>query len=171
MKGQEPGDAIRTPEIQPPRQPRRDRQGRARPRDRLAARHGRFGDLIVEGRDIDRCFPGLARAFISWPAPRQRAERRRREEIEKGIANQSIEEVKRSLLARDTSSTPHASTPRCARPTALEIDSTCLTLDQVVQTVLDALPDAWKGGWRMTPSSTVHDGALLGFVASFSARF
>ena len=75
-----------------------------------------------------------------------RAERRRKEEIEKGIANQSADAVKQSLLARDAIDSTRKHAPLRKADGAIEIDSTNLTLDEVVQTVIDALPAEWKRG-------------------------
>ena len=64
--------------------------------------------------------------------------------MEKGIANQSAEAVKASLLARDAIDSTRKYAPLKKADGALEIDSTNLTLDQVVETVLNALPEDWR---------------------------
>ena len=63
--------------------------------------------------------------------------------MEKGIANQSAEAVKASLLARDAIDSTRKYAPLKKADGALEIDSTNLTLDQVVETVLASLPKEW----------------------------
>ncbi len=147
VDGQPPGDAIRTPEINAHASPVATVKA---VRDRVTAwLRGltRFGDLIVEGRDITTAvFPESPARFYLVASPEARAERRRREEIEKGIANQSAEEVKRSLLARDAIDSSRLHAPLRKADGALEIDSTFLTLDEVVETVIRSLPDAWKPG-------------------------
>ena len=70
--------------------------------------------------------------------------RRQREEVEKGIANQSAEAVKASLLARDAIDSTRKYAPLKKADGALEIDSSDLTLEQVVNTVLSALPEDWR---------------------------
>ena len=65
-------------------------------------------------------------------------------ELEKGIANQSAEAVKASLLARDAIDSTRKYAPLKKADGALEIDSSDLTLDQVVETVLAALPADWR---------------------------
>jgi len=145
VNGQEPGDAIRTPEINKHASPVATVKA---VRDRVTAwlrDMDRFGDIIVEGRDITTAvFPESPARFYLVASAEARAERRRKEEVEKGIANQSAEEVKRSLLARDAIDSTRKYAPLKKADGALEIDSTSLTLDQVVQTVLDALPAEWK---------------------------
>jgi cytidylate kinase len=147
VKGQAPGDAIRTPEINRHASPVATVKA---VRDRVTAwlrDMTRFGDLIVEGRDITTAvFPDSPARFYLVASAEARAERRRIEEVEKGIANQSAEEVKRSLLARDAIDSTRKHAPLRKADGALEIDSTNLTLDEVVQTVLDALPADWKRG-------------------------
>jgi cytidylate kinase len=145
VNGQEPGDAIRTPEINKHASPVATVKA---VRDRVTAwlrGMTRFGDLIVEGRDITTAvFPESPARFYLVASAEARAERRRKEEVEKGIANQSAEEVKRSLLARDAIDSTRKHAPLRKADGALEVDSTELTLDEVVQTVIDALPPDWK---------------------------
>jgi len=147
VNGKEPGDALRSPEINKHASPVATVKA---VRDRVTAwlrDMTRFGDLIVEGRDITTAvFPDSPARFYLVASAEARAERRRKEEVEKGIANQSAEEVKRSLLARDAIDSTRKHAPLRKADGALEIDSTDLTLDEVVQTVLDALPADWKRG-------------------------
>ncbi len=147
VDGKEPGDAIRTPEINKHASPVATVK---EVRDRVTAwlrDMTRFGDLIVEGRDITTAvFPESPARFYLVASAEARAERRRKEEVEKGIANQSAEEVKRSLLARDAIDSTRKHAPLRKADGALEIDSTHLTLDEVIQTVIEALPSEWKRG-------------------------
>ena len=145
VDGQDPGNAIRTPEINRHASPVATVKA---VRDRVTAwlrGMTRFGDLIVEGRDITTAvFPDSPARFYLTASAEARAERRRKEEIEKGIADQSAEEVKRSLLARDAIDSTRKHAPLRKADGVLEIDSTHLTLDEVVETVLAALPGEWK---------------------------
>lgn len=145
VNGQPPGDAIRTPEINAHASPVATVKA---VRDRVTAwlrEMTRFGDLIVEGRDITTAvFPESPARFYLVASAEARAERRRREEVEKGIADQSAEEVKRSLLARDAIDSTRKHAPLRKADGAIEIDSTDLTLDEVVEAVIDALPADWK---------------------------
>ncbi|MCL1921854.1 MAG: (d)CMP kinase [Kiritimatiellaeota bacterium] len=145
VNGQEPGNAIRTPEINRHASPVATVKA---VRDRVTAwlrDMTRFGNLIVEGRDITTAvFPESPARFYLVASAEARAERRRLEEIEKGIADQSAEEVKRSLLARDAIDSTRKHAPLRKADGALEIDSTRMTLDEVVEAVLAALPQDWK---------------------------
>ena len=104
-----------------------------------------FGDLIVEGRDITTAvFPDTPARFYLEADPAVRAQRRQAEEVEKGVANQTVEAVQASLLARDKIDSSRACAPLRKADGVIAIDSTHLTLEQVIQTVLDALPEDWK---------------------------
>lgn len=142
--GEAPGDRIRTPEINA----HASKVAREKPvRDRVTAilkDMTRFGDLVVEGRDITTAvFPDSPARFYLTASAEARARRRQKEEIEKGIANQSAEDVKKSLLARDAIDSTRKYAPLKKADGALEIDSSDLTLEEVVDTVLKALPADW----------------------------
>ena len=105
----------------------------------------RYGNLVVEGRDITTAvFPDSPARFYLTASAEARAARRQKEEVEKGIANQSAEAVKASLLPRDAIDSTRKHAPLRKADGALEIDSTNLTIDQTVDAVLNALPAEWK---------------------------
>ncbi len=145
VDGELPGDRIRTPEINAHASPVATVKA---VRDRVTAilrSLTQYGDLVVEGRDITTAvFPDSPARFYLTASAEARALRRRKEEVEKGIANQSAEAVKASLLARDAIDSTRTYAPLKKADGALEIDSTALTLDQVVEIVLNALPTDWK---------------------------
>ena len=104
-----------------------------------------YGDLVVEGRDITTAvFPDSPARFYLTASAEARARRRQKEEVEKGIANESAEAVKASLLARDAIDSTRKYAPLRKADGAIEIDSSDLTLEQVVETVLNSLPEGWK---------------------------
>ena len=144
VSGEAPGDRIRTPEINA----NASKVAREKPvRDLVTAilkDMTRFGDLVVEGRDITTAvFPDSPARFYLTASAEARARRRQKEEVEKGIANQSAEDVKKSLLARDAIDSTRKYAPLKKADGALEIDSSDLTLEEVVDTVLKALPPDW----------------------------
>ena len=105
----------------------------------------RFGNLVVEGRDITTAvFPDSPARFYLTASAEARARRRQLEEVQKGIANQTTDAVKASLLARDAIDSTRKYAPLRKADGVLEIDSTNLTLDEVVETVLAALPPDWR---------------------------
>lgn len=144
VDGELPGDRIRTPEINAHASAVATVKA---VRDRITALLRGLtaqGDLVVEGRDITTAvFPDSPARFYLTASAEARALRRQKEEVEKGIANQSAEAVKASLLARDAIDSTRKYAPLRKADGVIEIDSTRLTLDQVVETVLHALPANW----------------------------
>jgi cytidylate kinase len=135
--GEAPGDRIRTPEINA----HASKVAKVKEvRDRITALlrgMTAYGDLIIEGRDITSAVvPDSPARFYLTASAEARAARRRKEEVEKGIANQSAEEVKASLLARDRIDSSRKYAPLKKADGVFEIDSSDLSLEQVVDTVL-----------------------------------
>jgi len=139
--GEAPGNRIRTPEINAhASQVATVKAVRDRITSLLRGLTA-YGSLVVEGRDITTAvFPDSPARFYLTASAEARARRRQKEEVEKGIANQSAEAVKASLLARDAIDSTRQYAPLKKADGAFEIDSSDLTLEQVVETVLAALP-------------------------------
>ena len=144
VKGEAPGNRIRTPEINAhASQVATVKAVRDRVTDVLKAMTAN-GDLVVEGRDITTAvFPESPARFYLTASAEARAARRRKEEVEKGIANQSTEEVKASLLARDRIDSSRKYAPLKKADGVFEIDSSDLSLEQVVDTVLEKVNEAF----------------------------
>ena len=144
VNGETPGDRIRRPEINA----HASQVATVKAvRDRVTALlrdMTRYGDLVVEGRDITTAvFPDTPARFYLTASAEARARRRQKEEVEKGIANQSAEDVKKSLLARDAIDSTRKYAPLKKADGAYEIDSSDLTLDQVVALVLEKANEAF----------------------------
>lgn len=145
--GEAPGERIRMPEINA----HASKVATVKAvRDRITALlrgMTESGNLVVEGRDITTAvFPDSPARFFLTASAEARSRRRRKEEMEKGIANQSEEEVKASLLARDAIDSTRKHAPLRKADGVVEIDSSDMTLDEVVEAVLSALPDSWREG-------------------------
>lgn len=140
VDGEIPGNRIRTPEINAhASHVATVKAVRDRVTDLLRSLV-RFGDLVVEGRDITTAvFPDSPYRFYLTASAEARARRRQKEEVEKGIANQSEEAVKASLLARDRIDSTRQYAPLKKADGVTEIDSSDLTLEQVVDLVLEAV--------------------------------
>lgn len=145
VKGEVPGNRIRTPEINA----HASQVATVKAvRDRITSLlRGlvAYGNLVVEGRDITTAvFPDSPARFYLTASAEARARRRQKEEVEKGIANENTEAVKASLLARDAIDSTRKYAPLRKADGVVEIDSSDLTLEQVVEAVLAALPEDWK---------------------------
>lgn len=142
--GDAPGNRIRTPEINA----HASQVAAVKAvRDRVTALlrgMAAYGDLVVEGRDITTAvYPDSPARFYLTASAEARARRRQKEEVEKGIANDDTETVKASLLARDAIDSTRKYAPLRKADGVIEIDSSDLTLEQVVEAVLNALPEGW----------------------------
>jgi len=145
VDGEAPGNRIRTPEINA----HASQVATVKEvRDRITATlrgMTEHGDLVIEGRDITTAvFPDSPARFYLTASAEARARRRQKEEVEKGIANQSADAVRESLLARDRIDSTRKYAPLKKADGAVEIDSSDLTLDQVVETVISSLPPDWR---------------------------
>jgi cytidylate kinase len=89
-------------------------------------------------------FPDTPARFYLTASAEVRAMRRQKEEVEKGIAQQSAEAVKESLLARDRIDSSRKHAPLRKADGVIEIDSSELNLEQVVESVMSAIPEDWK---------------------------
>ena len=98
----------------------------------------RFGSLVMEGRDIGEVvFPGAACKFYLNASPEERARRRHRE-LEGRVApdDGGLRQVDESLRRRDRIDSGRAVAPLRIPAGSAVIDSTGLTIDQVVEVVL-----------------------------------
>ena len=144
VNGSAPGDRIRMPEINA----NASKVATVKAvRERITGMlrdMAKLGNLVVEGRDIATAvFPDSPARFYLTASAEARARRRRKEEIDKGVANQSEEAVMASLLARDHSESTRRHAPLRKADGAVEIDSSDMTLEEVVETVINALPEGW----------------------------
>jgi cytidylate kinase len=146
VDGVEPGNAIRTPEINKHVSPVSTVPAI---RDRVTGwlRDMRtLGSLIVEGRDIGSVvFPDSPARFYLDADPEERARRRHVEDVEKGFADTaSRDAVKASLLNRDRIDSTRKAAPLSVAPGARVIDTTQMGIDAVVDAIVGALPAEWR---------------------------
>ena len=140
VEGEVPGNKIRTPEINAHASQVATVKEVRDAVTALLRSLVKFGDLVVEGRDITTAvFPDSPYRFYLTASAEARARRRQKEEVEKGIANQSEEAVKASLLARDQIDSTRKYAPLKKADGVTEIDSSDLALEQVVSLVLEAV--------------------------------
>lgn len=92
----------------------------------------RFGDLVMEGRDIGTVvFPAADRKFYLDASPEERARRRHAELHPTGEAA-DVSRVMSSLQNRDRKDSGRSTAPLRVADDAQVIDTTGLTIDQVV---------------------------------------
>ena len=100
----------------------------------LQRKLGCVGKAILEGRDIGTViFPDADVKFYMSATVEERAKRRLTELEAAGADTPSFEEVKQQIAARDEADTKRAVAPLRRASDAVEIDTTPLTLDQVVE--------------------------------------
>lgn len=96
-----------------------------------------FGSLVMEGRDIGTVvFPDSPYKFYLDADPEERAMRRYRELVAAG-EDEKAHEVMDSLKKRDQIDSTRKADPLVVAPGARVIDSTAMTLEQVIQTIIE----------------------------------
>ncbi len=94
------------------------------------------GGIIMEGRDITSIvMPDADYKFYLDASIEERAERRRKEQLEKGLALEA-DQVIAEIENRDRIDSGRADSPLCITPDATVIDTTAMTFEEVVQSVL-----------------------------------
>ncbi|MEI6564224.1 MAG: (d)CMP kinase [bacterium] len=96
----------------------------------------RFGNLVMEGRDIGTVvFPGAAAKFYLDASPEERA-RRRHAELKPADEPKDVGKVMVSLANRDKLDSGRKTAPLKLAPDAQVVDTTGLNIDQVVAEIL-----------------------------------
>jgi cytidylate kinase len=100
---------------------------------RFARENGR---VVAEGRDIGSVvFPDAAAKLYLDAEPTERA-RRRLAQVGGGAGGEALEAVQAGLERRDRLDSTRAASPLTLAPGALRLDTTHLTLEQVVDRAL-----------------------------------
>lgn len=93
-------------------------------------------DVVMDGRDIGSYVLPNAELKIFLTASADERARRRFEELQQKGQQATFEEVKADMLARDKNDSSRAFAPLTKVADAIEIDSTALTIDEVVERIL-----------------------------------
>jgi cytidylate kinase len=97
--------------------------------------------LVAEGRDMGTVvFPDAALKIYLTASAEARAERRHKQLMEKGLSA-NIQDLLRDIRERDARDGARAAAPLKQAPDAIEIDTTELRIEQVVERVLDLWRD------------------------------
>jgi CMP/dCMP kinase len=101
-------------------------------------RMGRAGSVVMEGRDIGtQVFPDAEVKIYLDASPESRAQRRYDEDLARGVAVASLEEMKEQIERRDHSDKTRADSPLTQVEDAVYIDSSAMTVDEVVDRILE----------------------------------
>ncbi|MBO0859379.1 MAG: (d)CMP kinase [Chloracidobacterium sp.] len=101
-------------------------------------RIGRAGGAVLEGRDIgSHVFPDAEVKIYLDASPEARARRRYDEDLARGVAVASLEEMKREIELRDHRDKTRADSPLTQAKTAVYIDSSEMSVDEVVTRILE----------------------------------
>ena len=106
----------------------------------LQRRMGVGGEVIMEGRDIGTVVLPDAEVKIYLDASLDERARRRHEELRAKGETVTFEGVREALRERDHRDSTRAHSPLRAAPDAVVIDSTTLTVAQIVDEIVQRLP-------------------------------
>lgn len=98
----------------------------------------RTQDVIMDGRDIGTCvLPDAETKIFLTASPSVRAMRRFKELKEKGIMC-NLQEIEQDIIERDQRDTSRAAAPLKQAEDAVLVDGSDMTIDQVVNAIMDA---------------------------------
>jgi cytidylate kinase len=104
---------------------------------RLQREMGAGGGVVLEGRDIGTVvFPCAEVKFFLSASARERGRRRYQELIAKGL-KVDLEKTIAEVIARDAADSAREHAPLVQAEDAIAIDTTTLTIDEVLQEMLD----------------------------------
>lgn len=93
--------------------------------------------VIMDGRDIGTyVLPEAALKIFLIASSEERTRRRYREQLENGLKNVTYERVRSELELRDANDSSRALAPLAKADDAVEIDTTGMTIDEVVRRIL-----------------------------------
>lgn len=109
------------------------RHDMVRKQQALAKGHG----VVMDGRDIGtHVLPDAELKFFLVASVEERARRRHEENISKGISS-DLDELKKEIEQRDQNDSNRKTAPLIKADDAIEIDTTSLTINDVVAFILD----------------------------------
>jgi len=98
--------------------------------------------VVMDGRDIGTfVLPNADVKIFLTASVEERAERRYREQLEKGIASISLEDVKRDIQYRDKNDSSRDFAPLSKAADALEIETTNMSINEAAQEIISIIKD------------------------------
>lgn len=96
--------------------------------------------VVMDGRDIGTVvLPNAPYKFFLNASAEVRAMRRYKENIQKGLSNQSLEEIEKSIIARDHYDSNREHSPLVKADDAIELETSNLSVQQVVNIIIEQL--------------------------------
>lgn len=106
-------------------------------------RIGNAGDYVVEGRDIGTVvFPDAAVKVFLTASDEERAHRRVRQNVDRGIGSIDYDEVLADLRRRDEADSSRATAPLRSADDAVHIDSTSHYIEEVIDQICSLAREA-----------------------------
>jgi len=98
--------------------------------------------IVVEGRDITTVvLPDADLKVFITADPAVRAQRRARQDVEAGRDNVDVAQTESALRSRDAKDSSRAASPLTQAPDAVVVDTTDMTLDEVIDHVVGMIRD------------------------------
>ncbi len=143
--GIEPGLELRTPEVNAHVSPVAVVPAIRAKVTALLRRMPELGPLSVEGRDIGSVvYPDSPARFYLDADPDERTRRRLKEDVARGFMTEAdADKVRASLLERDRIDSSRKTAPLKVPEGAIVIDTTPLSVEQVVDAIVERLPEGW----------------------------
>ena len=109
-------------------------------------RIGRAGNYVVEGRDIGTVvFPDAEVKVFLTASPEERAHRRVRQNVDRGIGSIDYETVLADIIRRDDIDSNRAASPLKAAEDAVPMDSTGCYIEDVINHICSLAVKAGAG--------------------------
>jgi cytidylate kinase len=106
---------------------------------------GRAGGVVMEGRDIGtQVFPNADLKIYLDAATETRSRRRLAEEAKRGNGNRSLDQLKAEIEERDYRDLTRNDSPLIRTEDAIYIDSSALTIDEVVTRITEIISDVHR---------------------------
>ncbi|MEO0406284.1 MAG: bifunctional pantoate--beta-alanine ligase/(d)CMP kinase [Cyanobacteria bacterium P01_A01_bin.135] len=100
--------------------------------------YGRDGGIVLDGRDIGtHVFPDAEVKIFLTASVQERARRRQADLQRQGQLNLSLEDIEQSIYQRDRKDSTRAIAPLRKAADAIEIQTDALSIDQVVEAIVD----------------------------------
>ncbi|PEF74429.1 (d)CMP kinase [Bacillus pseudomycoides] len=143
LNGKDVSEAIRTPNVTNRvsivAKHRLVREEMVRRQQALAEK----GGVVMDGRDIGtHVLPNAEVKIFMLASVQERAERRHLENTKKGFAS-SLEQLKKEIAKRDKLDSEREVSPLKKADDALELDTTSLSIEEVVQKIMDIVSGAF----------------------------